>query len=258
MNGAATVSSGYRLAIGPFHALSDGASFSSVGQAPEHVHAEDQLLYPGTGLVTVTTRQGAWVVPPERAVWIPAKTAHSVTAVRSSDNRSVFFQPRLAVRSSKQCEVIGVGQLLHELILETYRAEASGAKPERMALMLAFLIDQVREAEALPLSLPHPRHPQLARLCEAFLNDPVAHATIDDWSGRMHMSRRTFTRLFRHELGMSFADWRQQACLFAALPWLAAGRSVTSVAFDLGYSSTSAFTTMFKRVMGRSPTQYFE
>ncbi|XOT98243.1 helix-turn-helix domain-containing protein, partial [Alcaligenes pakistanensis] len=55
------------------------------------------------------------------------------------------------------------------------------------------------------------------------------------------------TRLFRQQTGMSFSEWRQQACLLAALAKLSAGQSVTQIALDLGYDSSSAFSTMFRR-----------
>jgi AraC-like DNA-binding protein len=70
------------------------------------------------------------------------------------------------------------------------------------------------------------------------------------------MSRRHFTRLFREQTGMSFSNWRQQACLLAALARLGRGQSVTRVAIELGYSSTSAFTAAFRRTLGTTPSQY--
>jgi AraC-like DNA-binding protein len=70
------------------------------------------------------------------------------------------------------------------------------------------------------------------------------------------MSRRAFTRAFRRETGLSLSAWRQQACLFAALPRLARGEPVTSVALDLGYDSLPAFTTMFRRILGAPPSRY--
>jgi AraC-like DNA-binding protein len=76
------------------------------------------------------------------------------------------------------------------------------------------------------------------------------------WSEPLGMSRRAFTRLFRRETGLSFVEWRQQACLIAALPRLSAGEPVTTVALDLGYDNPAAFTTMFKRVLGASPRNY--
>jgi AraC-like DNA-binding protein len=107
----------------------------------------------------------------------------------------------------------------------------------------------------LPYRLPFPKNPQLAARCRAFLRKPSPHETIDEWSVALCMSRRTFTRLFREETGLSFSSWRQQACLLAALPRLAAGESITTVAIDLGYNSPAAFTTMFKRLQGVPPSR---
>jgi AraC-like DNA-binding protein len=70
------------------------------------------------------------------------------------------------------------------------------------------------------------------------------------------MNRRRFTRLFRRETGMSFAEWRQQACLSAALPRLAVGEPITTIALDLGYEGPANFSTMFKRALGVSPSRY--
>ncbi|MCW3482086.1 helix-turn-helix domain-containing protein [Neisseriaceae bacterium JH1-16] len=72
------------------------------------------------------------------------------------------------------------------------------------------------------------------------------------------MSRRTFTRLFRQQLGTSFAVWRQQASLLAALARLGQGEPVTRVALDLGYSSPSAFSAAFRRVLGTTPSQFLQ
>jgi len=86
--------------------------------------------------------------------------------------------------------------------------------------------------------------------------DPTIHATIDALSRALGMNRRTFTRLFRRETGLSFMAWRQQACILVALPRLAAGEAVTSVAMDLGYDNPAAFTSMFRRSLGSPPHVY--
>jgi AraC-like DNA-binding protein len=93
----------------------------------------------------------------------------------------------------------------------------------------------------LPLELTFPRHPRLLEKCRAFLLDPRPRDTIESWCEELGMSRRTFTRLFRKETGISFSAWRQQACLFASLPRLAANEPITQIAFDLGYESPAAF-----------------
>jgi AraC-like DNA-binding protein len=64
---------------------------------------------------------------------------------------------------------------------------------------------------------------------------------------------RTLERLFQKETGMTFGKWRQQLRLLHALRLLAGGRSVTAVALEVGYDSTSAFIAMFKRTLGTTP-----
>jgi len=57
-------------------------------------------------------------------------------------------------------------------------------------------------------------------------------------------------------LGLLFAAWQRQACLFSALPRLVAREPITQVALDLGYESPAAFTTMFKKALGVPPSEY--
>jgi AraC-like DNA-binding protein len=45
--------------------------------------------------------------------------------------------------------------------------------------------------------------------------------------------------------------------LLTALSRLAAESPIATVALDLGYESPSAFTAMFKRALGRPPSEFF-
>ena len=115
---------------------------------------------------------------------------------------------------------------------------------------------ELSRAPVIPLAAPFPQSPALAAKCRAFLEAPSPHDTIDNWADDLGMGRRAFTRAFRRETGMSFAEWRQQACVLVALPRLAAGEQVTAIALDLGYESPAAFATMFKRLLGVAPSRY--
>jgi methylphosphotriester-DNA--protein-cysteine methyltransferase len=63
--------------------------------------------------------------------------------------------------------------------------------------------------------------------------------------------------LFIAETGMTFRQWRRQARLVAAIERLARREPVTSVAFDLGYDSVSAFIEAFRKTFGVTPFRYF-
>jgi AraC-like DNA-binding protein len=155
-----------------------------------------------------------------------------------------------------ESRVIGVSPLLRSLLIAACDIEREYDVAGRDGLVMALLVAEIQRAPVIPLSVPFPVTPSLARRCHMFLERPAARDTIDDWCTQLGMGRRAFTRTFRRETGMSFGAWRQQACLLVALPRLAAGESVTTVALDLGYESVAAFSTMFKRLLGISPNRY--
>jgi AraC-like DNA-binding protein len=72
------------------------------------------------------------------------------------------------------------------------------------------------------------------------------------------LTSKTFARRFVSETGVSFGRWRQQQRLLAAIELLGEGRSVTEVAFEVGYHDVSSFIAAFKTVMGETPARYFE
>lgn len=240
---------------GPLPGLPGSATWPRDHDFPPRSNPSDRLVYASEGVITVTTGQGAWVAPPERAVWLPAGMDYSVKVVATATSHSIDVDPALKLRGEPRCELISIKPLLHHLIMEAYEARDEGASA-RNRMLLSLIQAEIARAPSLPVLLSFPRHAGLLRLCEAFVAKPAAQQSIDVWSARLGLSRRTFTRLFRNETGLSFTDWRRQACLFAALPRLSAGEAVTTVAMDLGYSSPSAFTTMFKQIIGVSPRRY--
>jgi AraC-like DNA-binding protein len=121
---------------------------------------------------------------------------------------------------------------------------------------MSLLIDEIHAAPVLPLSLPLPKEKRLAQRCQRFLEHPTAQDTLELWSDELGLSRRTFTRSFRRETGVAFAAWQRRACLLAALPRLLSGERVTTIAYDLGYSSPAGFTVMFKQLVGVAPNAY--
>lgn len=222
----------------------------------EHQHRRAQFLYAARGVVAVSTPQGAWVAPPERGVWIPGGTPHAVRMVGVVQTRSVLVEPDACASLGDTCQVVAISPLLRQLLVAAAEVPLEYDMGGRDGQVMALLVSEIERAPMIPLAVPFPVHPALAARCHAFLERPWAGETIDHWADALAMNRRRFTRLFRRETGMSFAQWRQQACLSAALPRLAAGDPVTAIALDLGYDSPANFTAMFKRVLGVPPSRY--
>ena len=235
-----------------------GSDYPAGAVIAAHQHARAQLLYGFTGVVRVETAQGAWMMPPQRGLWIPAGISHSVRMLGAVKMRSLYFAPRAVPGMPETCEVLEISALMRGLLAEAVTLPAEYDLSGRDGLVMALIQSELPRLAVLPLSLPLPRDPGLAARCRAFLAAPAPQDTIDDWARAAGMSRRTFTRRFRVETGLSFVAWRQQACVMAALPRLAAGEAVTSVALDLGYGNPAAFSAMFARTLGAPPRAYLE
>jgi AraC-like DNA-binding protein len=234
---------------------------------PPHAHTWGQLIYAEAGAITVHTTAGSWVVPPERGVWVPAGMTHSIEMSGHVSMRSLYFAPGLArgvarKRFPRACSVVDVSRLLSELIVHANGASGGGALDRRIpaqAHLIAVILDQISTLDQVPLQLSVPRDTHAARAAEILRADPGGPGgarSLDRLARETGASKRTLERRFRAETGMGLGRWRQQLRLLQALRLLAEGQPVTSVALEVGYQSTSAFISMFKKAMGSTPRRY--
>lgn len=222
-----------------------------------HVHRRAQFLYGATGLIEVSTEDGEWVIPPDSGVWIPENTAHE-TRMLNVNTRSLYIEPSAAPRQSDKCEVLRVSPLLRQLLLESVDMPIEYNIHGRDGIMIQLILHEVANAEPLPFFAPIPRDENLAKLCREFLKNPQITSLPQEWAMKLHKSERSFSRFFGAQTGLSFSDWRQQACLLSAITHISAGKSITEVAFDLGYSSVGSFSTMFKKWLGQTPSSFIQ
>lgn len=236
--------------------LALGGTYPPQHHVRPHEHQRSQLFCPLSGIATASTSQGAWAIPAMRALWIPAGVRHELRMQGVVEMQSLYFEPASLLNMPGRCRVVDVSPLMRHLIHEAVALPVRYDREGRSGALMQLILHEICRLPELPLSLPLPTDKALAKLCRKFLAHPSANQEINDWADRLHASRRTFTRLFRRETGLSFVEWRQQACILAALPKLAAGASVTQTALDLGYENPAAFTTLFKRVLGAPPRDY--
>ena len=220
-----------------------------------HRHRRAQFLYGVTGVMRVVAEDGAWTVPPQRAVLIPAGVDHQVT-MEGVSTRSLYLEPAAVPWFPEHCRVVEVSPLLRALVSAAVDVDPRHERHGRDATLMELVLHELRGLVPLPLDLPLPRHEGLRALCEEFLEAPDVHDPLARWARALHVGERTVNRLFRAEVGMGFAHWRRRACVLRSLPPLARGESVTRVAADLGYDSPAAFSAAFSRMMGTSPREY--
>src|SRR5689334_7084616 len=86
-----------------------------------HMHREAQLVYGAKGTMQVTTPKGRWLVPPDRAVWVPARLARSIDVLVDTQMRTLYFDMAWLEREARSASlrsefVVRVSPLLHQAI----------------------------------------------------------------------------------------------------------------------------------------------
>ncbi|MDE1465053.1 AraC family transcriptional regulator [Spartinivicinus poritis] len=224
---------------------------------PSHSHAEGQIFAIFSGLMTVTTHAGVWSMPPGRLGWVPPHCTHSAEIHVPINGFSIHISQSNSLQLPNQPTVIATSALmkaLTERLVIAMKENTIGSPEYRI---LEVLIDEMIRAQQEPLLLPMPESECLTKMALAIINEPSNNLSLDEWAEKVNMSRRTLTRHFKAETGLSFGQWRLQARLHYALQLLSEGSSVTQVAFELGYNSVSAFIHSFKKVLGVTPSGYF-
>jgi len=225
---------------------------------PEHFHDTDQLVFATKGVMTIRTEEGLWIVPPQRAVWIPSQTVHSITMSGSVSMRTLYFAPRYVRRLPRSCCVLNIDGLLRELIIFACKTPAWTKDIPNQKNMLGTLLHQLQAASSTPLQLPRPSDPRAVRVADKVLADPGSTRSLGGICKDCGASKRTIERLFVDETQLTQGRWRQQARLLHAIRAIASGEKIISAAMDAGYNSSSAFIARFKKLLGCTPGRYFD
>ena len=225
-----------------------------------HLHRESQLVYAATGTMQVTTPKGRWLVPPDRAVWVPARLVHAIDVLADIEMRTLYFDLAWLRREGHGRKlakefVVRVSPLLHQAILALFDDRND---PERTALLVRLAMLELERAEDSATFVPLPQEPRCRRAADIVLDDPTADHEIETLARAVGTSARTLSRLFAAETQLSFKSWCQRARIAAAIQLLSVdtGLSVKQLASDLGYASVPAFSHAFRQVTGKTPKEF--
>ena len=222
-----------------------------------HSHRRAQLMYACAGILEVRTDTSLWVIPPQRALWIPREVTHEVRMRGRVEMRTIYIDvARCGMSAPETLMLIRVSALLRELILRAMTLPADWSAEGKDALVMALLLEEVEWKSDAALHLQVPRDARLRKILDIYLSTPADPRSLQDWAIDVGASSRTLERRFMAEFGLPFREWRQHMRLLGALPLLGAGRPITQVALEVGYETPSAFSTMFRRLMGVTPSEY--
>ena|SRR5215472_1098934 len=146
---------------------------------PERSHLEDQLLFAARGVMTLWTKPGVWVVPPMRAVWIPADTPHSVSmSGKGLDENALLLDEALPCFFPELC--------CAECVLAFEGADTACCKFPRLTKkvttqkrIVEIILDQLKSGDCVPLQLPQPSDSRAIRVARSLLANPADPRTLE-------------------------------------------------------------------------------
>ena len=217
---------------------------------PPHRHPEHELVWSDRGVVTMLAGGKQWTITPGVGLWIPSGTEHEGSTRDSTEVRTTYFSPEAWPHGWDHPTSVLVPPAVRELLIHLKRARMSDEQRIRAQQVC---VDMLEVTDGVQLDVPIPGDRRLALLVEMILSDPSDDRSLEQWASLLNMTSRTLTRTFSAEVAMSFAQWRRLVRMRAALGLLSEGASVKVVAREVGYSTTSAFVTAFRKTIGCTP-----
>jgi AraC-like DNA-binding protein len=220
-----------------------------------HAHRDHQLAWSPEGvLVVLIDGGGSHVLPPSRALWIPAQTVHETRASGAALLRSVYLEPPRCPIDWQAPTPVAVSPLLGELI---HHLDDTSLELEERARAEALLFDLLLPLRIATIDVRPPADPRARDVADALLADPADSRTLEQWGRAVGASSRTLARSFLDDTGLSFGRWRTLVRLQASLVHLADQMPVGTVASRVGYRTTSAYVAAFRAHTGITPGRYF-
>lgn len=221
-----------------------------------HSHPRAQLIYATRGVMNVVVGNNIWVVNPLQGLWIPSEVEHQVTFQKDVNYYSVFIDPSAIRGLPEKSFSFDIPMFLKQLVFKIISFGTSGNLTESQLRIIYVFLDELALIVPSATFLPTTNDERLQKVVELLMSDVSSKQTIDYYAELSFMSSRTLSRLFIKELGMNFSDWRTRMKLLEAIKRLGEKQSIKEIALDLGYETASAFIYMFKKHLGKTPSNY--
>jgi AraC-like DNA-binding protein len=232
------------------------AGYPAGHHLPVHRHEHGQLAYAASGFLTVRADEVSWVVPTDRAAWIPAGARHSLATRVRTRLHSIYLPVASGPGLGAVTTVVHVSPLVRELIAHIVGRGTLDLTVTSDRQLVDVLVDQVRLLDVAALELRSPVDARAREAADLLREDPSRQPS--ELARAVGTSRRTLERLFRAETDVAFGRWRQRAQVLRAMELLSDGASVTDAGHRVGYATTSAFIAAFRRLTGVTPGRFLD
>ncbi|MCB6183522.1 helix-turn-helix transcriptional regulator [Leeia sp. TBRC 13508] len=223
---------------------------------PAHQHPWGEFVYSYNGMIEVQMKEAHYLVPPQYGIWLPANQMHQGFSHVTAMHCSFYVSAPLTDKLPSQPCTLSITPLVRS-ILDFLRQRSPLPQPTEEDLrLMAVLVDQLAIATSAGSYLPMSEDAALGALLRKLEANPADDRSLAELALLVNVSERTLIRRCQRDLGMPFSEWRQRLKVVKSLPLLLDGSTVEHISLDLGYNSSSAFISMFKRLMSMTPDEY--
>src|SRR5690606_33602216 len=131
--------------------------------------------------------------------WLAPNVRHRIRMLGKVQLRSVFVSPDYSPRLPRRSCLLPATSLFREVLIAVASTGASGSNTRRTRLLMDLLLEEVHEDAAVPVDLPVPRDPRLARICTHIQEHLDDMKTLREWAEELGYDQRTLHRLFIQE-----------------------------------------------------------
>ena len=230
--------------------------FDADAQFDTHQHRWGHLNYAAHGTLSLHVAGRELIAPPQYGIWIPHHVPHSCHLRHAVVYRAFYVAPAVGAGLPSEVAVLRIGPIIKTILGDLAARGVTQPSTQADLHLAQVMVDQLALAKPRPHYLPDAQHPALVRLLTELQQRPDDHRPAAALAASIHMTERTLARHCQRELGMSLGEWRLRLRYLQAVDRLEDGKPVQEIAFDLGYSTASAFIAMFQRVAGMPPDQF--
>ena len=222
---------------------------------PMHSHEWGEFIYSFSGVMEITINDNRYLVLPHYGIWVPPNVTHQCRNNKQARHCSIYIAWDFCVEFCMLPCSVQISPLMRSMLHHLRDVSGFRTSDEQERFLHVFM-DQLRNAPCIESYLPASADPQLAGLLQELERNPGDNRSVKDLACSLGMTERTLARRCRKDLGITLLEWRQRLRAIKALVMLEDGLNVEQTALELGYSSSSAFIAMFKRLMGKTPAEF--
>lgn len=230
-----------------------------------HSHQMGQLIFVEKGLQYLHAADRTYLLPSQHCAWIPPGLLHRTSSpIKQVYLRCIFMSKTPDHSFFKELNIFHTSKVLREMILFSEQwsrlQEEEALEQDFIKVLIGIL--PLTFNKALPLVLPVPREPRIAKMID-YLTQCVDEGgmvinelKIPDVAAKFNLSARTMERLFKQDIGITVAGYLKLYKMIKAVELLSSsGETVKSVSMKVGYDSVSTFSNTFQQVLGLRPQE---